>query len=178
MTTPAAETPSPESGAEDREPNPPEQQQQPEPARPAQDTTDWRAEAKKWEGRAKENAAAKKRLDELEEASKTELQKATERAETAEKRVAELEKREQVRIWTAEVAAEFELSAESAAALRGDTREELEAHAAQLQVIDRHSTSPYRPDPIQGRTRAAGATGPFDKASMARRILSPGRSGS
>lgn len=46
--------------------------------------TDWKAEARKWEQRAKENTEAAKKLADLEEANKTELQKAIERAEKAE----------------------------------------------------------------------------------------------
>lgn len=53
---------------------------------------DWKAEADKWkamarkhEGTAKANAEAAKRLDEIEQSSKTELEKAQARAEAAEK---------------------------------------------------------------------------------------------
>ncbi|MFC9769276.1 hypothetical protein [Rhodococcus jostii] len=46
---------------------------------PAQDETDWKAEARKWEQRAKDNAPAVKRLAEIEEANKTEAQKQAER---------------------------------------------------------------------------------------------------
>lgn len=79
--TPAADAPVPESAgtAEPREKPAPE--------------VDWKAEARKWEQRAKDN---KKALDEarpvldqwkaLEEASKTELQRAQEAAQTAEER--------------------------------------------------------------------------------------------
>lgn len=53
--------------------------------------TDWKTEARKWEQRAKENSEAAKRLADLEEANKTELQKATERAQKAEERAAQSE---------------------------------------------------------------------------------------
>lgn len=36
-----------------------------------EDTTDWKAEARKWEGRAKDNSTAAARLKELEDAQKT-----------------------------------------------------------------------------------------------------------
>ncbi|GAB3292991.1 hypothetical protein [Pseudoclavibacter terrae] len=51
---------------------------------PAQDT-DWKAEARKWESRAKENSDAATKLAEIEDANKTEMQRATERAEAAER---------------------------------------------------------------------------------------------
>lgn len=60
---------------------------------PQQDdtTTDWVAEARKWEKRAKENSAAAKdrdalkaQLDKIADADKTETQKATDRASKAE----------------------------------------------------------------------------------------------
>lgn len=64
---------------------------------PAQEPkeTDWKAEARKWEQRAKEANSKVTELEpvaakakELEEASKSELQKAQERAEAAEKALA------------------------------------------------------------------------------------------
>lgn len=45
--------------------------------------TDWKAMARKWERLAKENSEKAKSYDELQEASKTELQKAREAAEKA-----------------------------------------------------------------------------------------------
>lgn len=60
--------------------------------------TDWKAEARKWESRAKENLKnaranedAAKRLAELEEAQKTEAERVAERLAAAEKRAEELE---------------------------------------------------------------------------------------
>lgn len=46
--------------------------------------TDWKAEARKWEGRAKANSEAAKRLAEIEESEKTELQKLRDRVKKAE----------------------------------------------------------------------------------------------
>lgn len=51
--------------------------------------TDWKAEARKWEQRAKENTAAAKKLAELDEANKSEAQKATERITSLEAELAE-----------------------------------------------------------------------------------------
>lgn len=93
---------------------------------------DWKAEARKWESRAKSNLAeakanegAAQRLAEIEEAQKTEAQKVQERLEAAEKRAAELE----LKAARAEVAAEKGIPANL---LTGSTREELEASADAL----------------------------------------------
>ena len=98
---------------------------------PAQEK-DWKteaekikAEARKWEARAKENSKAAERLAEIEEASKTAEQKAAERLQAAEKRAAELE----AKALRAEVAAEKGVPA---ALLTGSTREDLEASADAL----------------------------------------------
>lgn len=142
------------------------------PAAPAQDDeTDWKAEARKWESRAKENSAAKKRLDELEEAAKTDLEKATSRAEAAERRAAELEALTLRR----EVAEARGLPLAAATRLTGTTREELEADADQLAALIGQETNPSpRPDPIQGRTRGGDAMSPRER--LARQIMTPGAS--
>src|SRR5690606_17969818 len=62
---------------------------------PAQEV-DWKAEARKWEDRAKKNSDAAQRLAEIEEASKTAEQKAAERLAELEQKVNEYETREQV----------------------------------------------------------------------------------
>lgn len=49
------------------------------------DATDWKAKAREWEKRAKENKTAAERLSALEESQKTEQQKLSERAEAAER---------------------------------------------------------------------------------------------
>ena len=99
----------------------------PEPA-----STDWKAESRKWESRAKDNLAAAKanegaakRLAELEEAQKTEAQKTAERLEAAERRASELE----VQAIRAEVAAEKGVPL---ALLSGATKDDLIAAADAL----------------------------------------------
>ena len=52
--------------------------------------TDWKAEARKWEARAKKSAQAEQELEALKQAQMTEQEKATARAEAAEKELAEL----------------------------------------------------------------------------------------
>jgi hypothetical protein len=106
----------------------PEAATAPEEATP-QDV-DYRAEAEKWkalsrqnEAQAKANAEKAKRFDEVEEAQKSELQKAEERAAAAIARAEEVEQR----ALRAEVAAETGVPLNL---LHGSTAEELQASAA------------------------------------------------
>lgn len=102
------------------------------------------------------------KLDEVEEKNKTELQRATERAAAAEKRVAEFEAREQRAAWAAEVATATGVPAD---VLRGSTREEIEAHAETLKAH-------FKPAPRQPRTSApVGRTAPGDTGSRAAAAL-------
>lgn len=100
----------------------PEPTPTPTPAPPAQDATDWKAEARKWEERAKGNKTA---LDEL--TAKHELT-ATEKAELA-KKLEDYEAEKERAALVSEVAAAVGVPP---TALRGSTREELEAHAKVL----------------------------------------------
>lgn len=61
-----------------------------EPIEPQGETgTDWKAEARKWEKYAKENAEAKKELDALRAAQMTEQERLVQRAEQAERELAD-----------------------------------------------------------------------------------------
>ena len=83
---------------------------------------DWKAEAEKWkqfsrtwEDRAKANEDAQKRLAELEDAEKSDLEKATSDREAWEKKAAELEaelEAERVKRVRSDIASEFAISAE------------------------------------------------------------------
>lgn len=86
----------------------------------------WKTQARQNEARAKANADKAKRFDEIEEANKTELQKAAERAEAAEKRAAEAERRALL----TDVAARTKVPAKY---LTGETVEELEQSATDFQ---------------------------------------------
>ncbi|MBF4597184.1 hypothetical protein ITJ50_00880 [Curtobacterium sp. VKM Ac-2889] len=99
------------------------------------------AEAEKWktlsrqnEQRAKDNADKAKKFDEHEEANRTELEKVQARAEAAEKAVAERDAKEAAVKLREEIATEKKFADRKikASALRGTTREELEAHADEL----------------------------------------------
>lgn len=81
--------------------------------------TDWKAEARKWEQRAKEYKPAADKLAEIEEATKTEAQRAAERIAAAERKAAEAEAKTLRR----EIALEHSLSKGDAALLDGVTDE-------------------------------------------------------
>jgi alanyl-tRNA synthetase len=94
----------------------------------------WKALSRKNEEQAKSNAEKAKKFDEHEEANKSEIEKITARAEAAEKAIAERETKEAAAKLREEIATEkgFADRKIKASALRGSTREELEAHADEL----------------------------------------------
>lgn len=98
----------------------------------AAEAAKWKALSRKNEERAKENEAAAKRLAEIEEANKSEAEKLLARAEAAEKVIAERDAKEAAEKLIAEVAKEKGVPAN---ALRGATREDLEAHADELLAL-------------------------------------------
>jgi hypothetical protein len=134
---------------------------------PPKAETDWKAEARKWEARAKENLSAAEKLAALEEKDKTDLQRAQARAEAAEKKAAELEAAEkkraadaeaarQIADWKAKVSKETDVPAD---VLRGSTLEDIQAHAESLKAL---LPEPRKPGyvPGEGRTVAAGKGDP------------------
>lgn len=92
----------------------------------------WKALSRKNEEQAKANAEKAKKFDELEEANKTEQEKLLARAEAAEKKLSEREAKDAAAATAAEVAKEKGVPV---SALRGSTKEELEAHADELLAI-------------------------------------------
>lgn len=127
---------------------------------PAQET-DWKAEARKWEERAKANKGAAERLTELEEAAKSDLQKALERAEAAEAEASALAAQHQLDAWKTEVATATNVPAH---VLAGSTLEELEAHASAIRALiadqgPAASVGPYVPSEDPGAS-TSGLGGP------------------
>ena len=107
-----------EQPTQDEKPAAPEQPTTPKPQPPAQEAeTDWKAEARKWEQRAKDNKSAAERLAELEQAQMSESEKAAARVRAAEERAAELE----VANSRKDLAIEHRLSSEDAELLEGMT---------------------------------------------------------
>lgn len=91
---------------------------QPEPTPPAPapalvDDTDWKAEARKWEQRAKDNKAAADELATIKDAQKSEAEKAAERVHEAEQKALKAEARALRR----DIALEHKLSKDDAALL-------------------------------------------------------------
>lgn len=130
----------------------------------AEETVDFKSEAEKWkalarqnEQRAKQNAEAAKRLAEIEDANKSEVERAIARAEEAERRAQQLEL-DSVR---ASVALEKGLTPSQAKRLVGASREELEADADDLLAdLKANRASTVASADGQGRTgTAVGATG-------------------
>lgn len=137
MSTPEP-TPAPAEPNANAEPSTPAQGSTQQPQEPPAETPqakpeiDWKAEARKWEARAKEYKPSHDRLTEIEEANKTELQKAQERAEAAEKRAQQLESDRQVADWRTQIGKEFGVPA---GVLRGTTEDELRSHAQELKAL-------------------------------------------
>jgi len=125
------------------------------------DETDWQAEAKKWERRAKENHAAAQKLTQIEESQKSEQQKQSDRLAAAEQRAATAEHR----MLRYEVAAEKGLPADLAGILSGDNREDLEAQAdTLLKHLNSTGGKPKPPpaDAVAGRGGNGGGREPRD----------------
>lgn len=97
-----------------------------DPEEEGADSTDWKAMARKWEARSKENAEKAKAYDDLQEASKTELEKAKEAAEKARKELAGLKAKEALAESRRKVAKSTGLPEHL---IFGATEEEMEANA-------------------------------------------------
>ncbi|MGC5019022.1 hypothetical protein [Micromonospora sp. DT47] len=123
---------------------------------PTKPETDWKAEARKWEQRAKENSSAAKKLTEFEEAQKTEAQKLADRATAAEKAAAAKDA-DLLRLRTA---LKHGISDEDAETfLTGADEESLTRQAERLAAL-RGPSGPRTPapDPSQGARSSAGPT--------------------
>ena len=118
------------------------------------------AESRKWEKRAKENSEAAKRLAELEDASKTDAERladATKRAESAEQKLAEYERKAERASIVAEVAAAKGVDAEWLGRMAGDGREAIEANADY--IANKLSDAPIYPSvPDNGGGKGAPIT--------------------
>jgi len=142
--------------------------------------TDWVAEARKWEQRAKENKQAADELAEIkkqqaaaDEAKKDELTKATERAEKAEREAAETK----AQLLRSQVAAAKGLTEAQAKRLTGSTKEELEADADDL--LASFKVEPKKANQvIPGKPKDGVSTpnsGEIDPKAMVDELFSSGR---
>ncbi|MFL1441825.1 hypothetical protein [Nocardiopsis protaetiae] len=112
------------------------------------ETVDWKAKAREWEKRAKENKAAADRLAELEEAQKSEEQRRQEQLEEALGAAS----RTQHDLWRERAARRYGLDDELVPFLSGETEEEVLARAETLaSKITAPAPGGRRPDPSQGQ---------------------------
>jgi hypothetical protein len=103
----------------------------------ASELAHWKAMARKHEARAKDNASAARRLKEIEDANKTDLQRAQERAEEAERRAAESDANHHRMM----AAAMHDLPVDLIDVLGSGTEEEIGQRAEAIaQAIDRSAT--------------------------------------
>ena len=141
------------------EPEAPAQEQQPK------QEIDWKAKAREWETRAKANKAAADRLAEIEEASKTEAQKAADRLAAAEKEAATA-RQEAMRL---RIATRFQISDEDADLfLTGSDEETLTRQAERLAGRASERKKQGNHVPREGESPAAPSS---DDASFARELL-------
>lgn len=111
--------------------NPTEQEEhQKEPGQPHGDPqTDWKAEARKWEARAKQNSQAAAELEQLKNENMSESEKTAKRIKQLETENAAYKTAAQRREWVAQVSKETGVPANL---LRGDSLEAIQEHAAAL----------------------------------------------
>lgn len=139
---------------------------------PAQeDTTDWKAEARKWETRAKTNKGKADQFDQLQQASKTEEQKQADR-------LADLEtsaKTATAKALRLEIALDLGLPKAWAGRLQGDTEDELRADAkailADLKAPTPPVASPPKERPGLPGSQAAPQEPSPDPKKIAERVL-------
>ncbi|MEV4670979.1 hypothetical protein AB0K34_04930 [Actinomadura sp. NPDC049382] len=127
-----------------------------------------RKENAKYRTEAKANASAAKRLAEIEDASKSEAQKAAERLTKAEQRAAEAE----AKVLRREVALEHKLGKDDAALLDSLTDEDaMRALAARLGAAAGKKSNYV---PREGSNPSAGKNGASDEREFARSLFGSG----
>ncbi len=94
-----------------------------EGAEPQGAETNWKAEARKWEERAKANKAKADQWDAQEEAGKTELQKATERADKLKAELDGIKAAEKLKAEVADAAERHGVDADLLSRMSGDVEE-------------------------------------------------------
>jgi hypothetical protein len=149
MTAPTDGAPTPTPGPPIPTPTP-----TPAPAAPAQDPTDWKAEARKWEARAKENTTAADELATLKAAQMTDTEKTAARLVDLEAKVQGYQAKEQIDAWKATVSSDTGVPA---AVLAGKTLEEIQAHAEALKPLI--GTTPTLPPVPRGPIVPTEGTG-------------------
>lgn len=111
----------------------------------SQDSTDWKAEARKWEDRAKSNRDAMQRVETLE----TQLAETKSALAEATEKVTQFEVAQQRSQWVEAALSAAELDSGFAGVLRGDTLEALTEHAEALKAVAKPKGTPV---PDAGKT--------------------------
>lgn len=128
------------------------------PEAPAQEPagTDWKAEARKWEGLAKASKPAVDELAALKAAQMTDAEKSAARMAELEAKLGDYAAREQAAAWKAEVA---QATGVPVAALAGSSLEEIQAHADVLKSLITSQPQPRGPlVPSEGTGGQQGVT--------------------
>lgn len=120
------------------------------------DADHWKAQARKWEKRAKENQSAAEKLKEREDAEKSELQKTEERLAEAVKANSDIESR----LARSEIALEFGLSKSDADMFLHGSEEDMRQQAKKLAQLSTSTgvKSSAAFDPYQGRESGLSST--------------------
>lgn len=132
---------------------PTEETPTPPVAEPQGDSTDWKAEARKWETRAKADHELANKWREYESSQKTEHEKLAEELDRA-KAEASIASAELLRL---KIASEKGITGEATKLLKGSTQEELEAEADLLLslIADQSKPKGPKPDELQGKPAPA-----------------------
>ena len=120
------------------------------------DTTDWKAEARKWEKRAKDSREAAEKWSEYEKSLKPEQERLAEELAAARSEA----ENARTALMRHEIAAEKGIPADAVKLLVGSTREELEEAADVLLALVAEQSKPKTPKPdlSQGKPAKSNAT--------------------
>lgn len=106
---------------------------------PETEETNWKAQSRKWEKRAKANEEAAEELEKLKEAQMSEQEKAAKHTKELEAKLAKYEAEKQQHEWCVQVAKKTGVPADL---LRGSTLDEVQAHAESIkQYLQNKQTS-------------------------------------
>jgi len=138
------------------------------------EATDWKAKAREWEKRAKQNMARiselepkAKQFETLEAASKTDLERAQAQAEALQQELATTQRQALI----ASVALDKGLPANLARRLQGDTREDLEADADELLAQFGTTSTTRAPAPDRSQGSSAKGSSASDPAQQFASII-------
>jgi hypothetical protein len=130
---------------------------------PQGDNTDWKAEARKWESRAKADHEVANKWREYEQSQKSEHEKLAEELARAQAEASQAS----ATLLRYEVAAEKGISGAALDLLTGTTREELVANADKLLSLIADQSKPKAPKPDENQGKPApSALGQLTKADL------------